>query len=100
MDEEKQGGGTPPAGTPPEKPQAPDDPYGYSDDPYAYNPAVLETAEKTQAGMPVPQAPSSVAVVPAGVPIKPPPPAPPVAPDEDDEDDEGMLRMSFLEHLE
>ena len=29
---------------------------------------------------------------------KPPPPPPP--PDEEDEEDEGMLRMSFLEHLE
>jgi sec-independent protein translocase protein TatC len=30
----------------------------------------------------------------------PPPPPPPKDEDEDDEEDEGMLRMSFLEHLE
>jgi sec-independent protein translocase protein TatC len=112
MDEEKQGGGPPPVGVPPEAPHSPlpeppppgaepryeqgtDDSYGYSDDPYAYNPSTIETppAEAT------PQ-PTSVAVVPAGVPVKPPPPAPPAPPDEEDEDDQGMLRMSFLEHLE
>ena len=33
-------------------------------------------------------------------PPPPPPPPPPEDEDEDDEDDEGMLRMSFLGHLE
>jgi sec-independent protein translocase protein TatC len=98
MDEEKHGGGTPPAGAPSEPPHFPppepppaktevrydqgtDDTFGYSDDPYAFKP-------------------TSVAVIPAGVPAKPPPPTPPAPPDDEDEDDEGMLRMSFLEHLE
>jgi sec-independent protein translocase protein TatC len=31
---------------------------------------------------------------------KPPPPPPPPPPDEEDPDEDGMLRMSFLEHLE
>lgn len=42
-------------------------------------------------------------IVPAAASSSPPPPPPPAAAeekDEDDEEDEGMLRMSFLEHLE
>lgn len=111
MDEEKQGGGPPSVGVPPEAPHSPqpeppaktevhyeqgtDDTYGYSDDPYAYNPSTVDTppAQATSES-------NSVAVVPAAVPVKPPPPAPPASPDDEDEDDEGMLRMSFLEHLE
>lgn len=66
-----------------------DDPYNYHDDPYAYeeqvdSPAAVVEPPKTQ---------------PAGPP--PPPPSPPKAEDDaDDGDEEGMLRMSFLEHLE
>lgn len=59
-----------------------DDSYGYHDDPYAYQnnsvPAVQE-----QAGSP-----------------PPPPPKPPEPAEEEDPDEQGMLRMSFLEHLE
>jgi sec-independent protein translocase protein TatC len=47
-------------------------------------------------------APPAEPTVPATAPTPPPPP-PPAAEsdsDEDDDDDEGMLRMSFLEHLE
>jgi sec-independent protein translocase protein TatC len=58
-----------------------DDPYGYGYDPYARN--------------------DSSSSVPAPASAAPPPPPPPASPDEeDDEDDDGMLRMSFLEHLE
>jgi sec-independent protein translocase protein TatC len=63
-----------------------DDPYDYSSDPYSepYTP---------QAGG---------ADVPAAVAAEPPPPTPPseTPAAEDDDDDEGMVRMSFLEHLE
>jgi sec-independent protein translocase protein TatC len=39
--------------------------------------------------------------LPAAAPASPPPPPPPpAAEDEEDEEEEGMLRMSFLEHLE
>lgn len=60
-----------------------DDSYGYHDDPYAYEsntvPAIQEQA--------------------AAPPVQPPPP--PVESEKDEEEeDEGMLRMSFLEHLE
>ncbi len=60
------------------------------DDPYAYHePAatVVDTAP-----------PPSALVTSTGSTRKPPPAPPP--PDEEDSDDAGMLRMSFLEHLE
>jgi sec-independent protein translocase protein TatC len=43
-----------------------------------------------------------IATVPARSPAKPPPPPPPPSDEDDDADDEerGMLRMSFMEHLE
>ena len=70
-----------------------DDSYGYYEDPYGYNPAaagapVTNPATVTQA----------VTVAPQGGSIQkpPPPPTPPAA----DDDDDGMLRMSFMEHLE
>lgn len=67
-----------------------DDPYGYHDDPYAYE---TNTA-------PVPQEQAGVPAVTA-----PPPPAPPPPPkaeeeEEADPEEDGMLRMSFLDHLE
>lgn len=72
------------------------DEYGGYDDPYAYNP---------HAGGTVSADPPQTAVVQAG--NTPPPPSLPPASrkDNDDEDepevdDEGMLRMSFLGHLE
>jgi sec-independent protein translocase protein TatC len=62
-----------------------EDPYGYYDAPYG------SSAEPPTAVAPP--------AVPAAPPRKnPPPPAPPD--DGEDPDDEGMLRMSFLEHLE
>jgi sec-independent protein translocase protein TatC len=60
-----------------------DDSYGYYDDPYAYENNAVPVAQE-QAGSPPPS---------------PPPPTPEPAEEEPDED-EGMLRMSFLEHLE
>ncbi|MGH9665429.1 MAG: twin-arginine translocase subunit TatC, partial [Bryobacteraceae bacterium] len=67
-----------------------DDPYGYQDDPYA--PPATE---------PAPAKPEEKALVPAragagGGGQKPPPPPQ----DPGDEGEDGMLRMSFLEHLE
>ncbi len=97
-DQEKQGAPSPEGKTP--KPssqpgnvsyqQTTDDSYGYYDDPYGYNPnagAVTETS---------PPAPVPASSGP------PPPPPPPKAPpkDEEDEEEEGMVRMSFLGHLE
>lgn len=69
-----------------------DDPYGYHDDPYAY--------ETNTAPVPHEQAAVPAAVTPP--PAAPPPPPPKSTEDEeeDDPDEEGMLRMSFLEHLE
>lgn len=65
--------------------QTVDDPYGYGHDPYASSHAVEET-------------PSAVPAVSGST---PPPPAPPATEEEEeDEDDDGMLRMSFLGHLE
>ena len=69
--------------------------YAGYDDPYAYNPHAGETL-------------SSEAVTTAVAPVPPSPPPPPPSvrkpvDEEDDEpevDDEGMLRMSFLGHLE
>ena len=61
-------------------------PFTYPDDPYdGHRP---DTAS-----------PVETAVVPAGGGGGTPPPPPP-PPEDEDEDDEGMLRMSFLEHLE
>ena len=59
-----------------------EDPYSYGSDTYSEPP--VETS------------------VPAVAPAEPPPPSPPAtsAAEEGDEEEEGMLRMSFLEHLE
>jgi sec-independent protein translocase protein TatC len=63
-----------------------DDPYGVYDDPYGYNPYPEPASE------PAPLAKTA----------EPPPPPPSDSSEEEleDADDEGMLRMSFLEHLE
>jgi sec-independent protein translocase protein TatC len=77
MDEPKGGDASPP-----EKPVYPDDPYG--------------GATTAEVG---PATPANAVVVASGGTRTPPPPPPP---DDEEEDDgeEGMLRMSFLEHLE
>ncbi len=63
--------------------QTTDSSYGYSEDPYSYGES---TALTTTSKPPEPP---------------PPPPPPPSAPEEpEDQEEEGMLRMSFLEHLE
>lgn len=56
--------------------------HGQYEDPHAYDPHANETA-----------------LVTLPPPLPPPPPIPPPA-EEEDEDDDGMLRMSFLDHLE
>ena len=63
--------------------QTTDDSFGRYEDPYAY-PDSSPAAE--------------TAVVPAAPP--PPPPPPPPKDEESEPDEDGMLRMSFLEHLE
>jgi sec-independent protein translocase protein TatC len=74
----------PETGSPP-----PDDAYGYYEDPYAYGASESEVSTKVEA-------PSATAVEKA-----PPPPPPPPPPEEpEDEEEGGMLRMSFMEHLE
>ena len=74
-----------------------DDAYGYQDDPYAAQPPekIPEVlAEKAPEKALVPAGPAAS----GGGGKKIPPPPPP--PDPQDEEEEGMLRMSFLEHLE
>lgn len=64
----------------------PGGPYSTYDDPdaFGYTPAAETSVPATVAATPPP----------------PPPPAPSADSEDDDDDDEGMLRMSFLEHLE
>jgi sec-independent protein translocase protein TatC len=69
--------------------QTVDDPYGYGYDPYARD-------DSPVSGSPNVPAKTELAAPPAAPP--PPPAASPA--DEDDGDEDGMLRMSFLEHLE
>ena len=66
--------------------------YGAYDDPYAYNPNPEPATTTTEV-------PTEQAVV-KGSSTPPPPPPPPAADELEDPDEEGMLRMSFLEHLE
>ena len=72
--------------------------YGAYDDPYAYNPQAEAESPSTSTGVTVAPPAGAVATTNA----TPPPPPPPAAStdEEPDEDDDGMLRMSFLEHLE
>jgi len=70
------------------------DPYGVETNPAAATPA---------AQPPAPPAPPARTEIALHGPPKAPPPPPPPPPDDDDEGDEeekGMLRMSFMEHLE
>jgi len=68
-----------------------------TDDAYGYN--VGQYSPSAAAGaLTVPEKPALPAKASAGGGGKTPPPKPP--PDEDDGEEDGMLRMSFLEHLE
>jgi sec-independent protein translocase protein TatC len=67
-----------------------DDPYNYYDDPYHAGGDVV--AESTTSLVPAP-----IASAPPASPPKPPKEEPK---EEADEDDDGMLRMSFMQHLE
>lgn len=70
-----------------------EDPYTYNEDPYAYEGVSYDTPAATaEAGEPEPAASSPGG---SGTPPEPPAPA-----DDENDDDEGMLRMSFMEHLE
>ncbi len=69
------------------------DDYGYDHPPHEDGVPVVEPANQLAIAAPPPEAPS----------LPPPPPPPPPTPDKEDDDEEahdGMLRMSFLEHLE
>src|SRR5690348_10493765 len=107
MQDDKKGapppGGELPSELPPSPPESdyhPNPPtgesYGSYEDPYAYHPGAIE-APKTESP---PENAVVVATAPGGTVAPPPPPAPPADGDEEDEEEEGMLRMSFMEHLE
>ena len=70
----------------------------YPYDEYGYQPEEPYSAPADPA--PVAVTPASAATTAVAVAPPPAPPKGPVADDEEDEDDDGMLRMSFLEHLE
>jgi sec-independent protein translocase protein TatC len=75
----------------------PGDPGYTVEDPYAYEDGYPYGSE-SYSGPPATVEPAPVA---AAAPAEPPPPTPPKKDDdEEDGDDDGMLRMSFLEHLE
>jgi sec-independent protein translocase protein TatC len=74
-----------------------EDPYGYYDDPYAYDPSAPYDSPASSS---TPSGPTAVTTAPPPAPPAPPSPPKPDSPEEEEEDDEGMLRMSFLEHLE
>jgi sec-independent protein translocase protein TatC len=107
MDEEKQGPPAPDGVVPTEiyQPPAPevqynqrtDDTHGYYEDPYGYKPTATVAPPKPGVSSGEKKT-VAVARRPAGGSIqKPPPPSDPPA---EDSDDDGMLRMSFMEHLE
>ncbi len=57
-------------------------------------------AEETATALTTAPPPPAVAVIPARVPPPPPPPPPSEDSDEGDGEEDGMLRMSFMSHLE
>jgi len=73
--------------------QTTDDPYGYNDDAYSYAGAQTGALTITDPAPPPPPPVKS-----GGSGGAPPPPKPPD--DGEDDEEDGMLRMSFLEHLE
>src|SRR5712671_7170332 len=73
--------------------QTTDDPYGYNDAAYSY--AGAQTGALTITDPPPPPPPPVKSGSSGGS-----PPSPPKPPEDGDEEEDGMLRMSFLEHLE
>jgi hypothetical protein len=71
-----------------------DDGYGYE---YGYGETSTAVEAKVEEKVEDQPAPAPVTATAGGTGTPPPPP---VAKEEEDDDDEGMLRMSFLEHLE
>jgi sec-independent protein translocase protein TatC len=78
--------------------QRTDDSHGYYEDPYGYKPSAATTVAPPKPGLSSPEKAVTVARRPAGGSIQKPPP--PSEPPSSDSDDDGMLRMSFMEHLE
>ena len=90
-------GGQPPAGEAVStQPEQPDDSYTYQGTPGPVNASPVEPQAPVA---PPPPSNNLPAVRPAAGGVRKPPPPPPEEPEED-ADDEGMLRMSFMEHLE
>jgi sec-independent protein translocase protein TatC len=101
-------------GVQPESPrEVPPDPNTFQEDPYhsePYESPAPENYGSSQPGQPVtsyqpPPETAIATVAPTAVtrpatPPPPPPPKPTASDDEEDEEEEGMLRMSFMEHLE
>ena len=86
------------------EPQPPAPVYSSASDPYGSDAEPLQAATLPQTTVPEQQAieasPSATAQLPAR---RTPPPSPPPPPDTDDsgdQEEQGMLRMSFMEHLE
>jgi sec-independent protein translocase protein TatC len=108
---------TPPAtesGGAPQEPaqEVPPDPNTFQEDPYHSEPYQSPSAENygsSQPGQPVtafdPKETAVATVTPTVVsrpstPPPPPPPKPPISGGDEGDEEEGMLRMSFMEHLE
>src|SRR5437016_2388972 len=103
--EEEKGAGAPQAGTA----SAPDHPGGTVEPAVpldSYEDGYPHEPDSTSPSQPAPVSPpvTAVATVPrpaaGGGKTPPPPPPPPSGGGGDDDDDDGMLRMSFLGHLE
>jgi sec-independent protein translocase protein TatC len=108
--EEQKGTGVPPAGatsagpgSPHQTPDAavpPAEPMDTYDDGYPHEPPVEVAPEPVKPAPPPSKEVATVPRRPAGGGKKPPSPPPPPGGDDGDGEEDGMLRMSFLEHLE
>jgi sec-independent protein translocase protein TatC len=96
--ESTNGAAAPPAGESPEESPEVDATYGYYDDPYAYPDSVQDSTPDSAvtAVEEAPPPPAAVTASSGGGSTRPP--EPPESSGDDEED--GMLRMSFLEHLQ
>jgi sec-independent protein translocase protein TatC len=72
--------------------------YTSSSDPYGYDPAAGSTPQVIAPLTPEVMRPQTARQSPPNLP--PPPPPPPGDEDDGDDEEKGMLRMSFMEHLE